>query len=122
MDVRNQPTCAHKAKLLITENNQVCERVLEGQQEWKIGRFSLTSPNVPDIILTNRFVARQQGSIREINGEWFYIESPLSTNRAIHNGTVVPWPLNAIPLKDGDTLRIGNDDNSTCLVFKTTID
>ena len=122
MDVRNQPTCAHKAKLLITENNQVCERVLEGQQEWKIGRFSLTSPNVPDIILTNRFVARQQGSIREINGEWFYIESPLSTNRAIHNGTAVSWPLNAIPLKDGDTLRIGNDDNSVCLVFKTTID
>ena len=122
MDVHNQPTCAHKAKLRMIENNQVFERVLESQQEWKIGRFSLTSPNVPDIILTNRFVARQQGSIREINGEWFYIESPLSTNRAIHNGTVVPWPLNAIPLKDGDTLRIGNDDNSVCLVFKTTID
>lgn len=126
MASHNQPTYAHRAKLLISENNQISERLLEGRQEWKIGRYAPTSPYEPDIILTNRFVARQQGSIREIDGEWFYIESPLSTNSATHNGTIIPRPSKrkpqAVPLKDGDTIRIGSDDNSVCLVFKTAID
>lgn len=126
MNIHNQPAYAHKAKLLIYEKGQVCERVLEGQQEWKIGRYSPTSPTKPDIILTNRLVARYQGSIHEIDGEWFYVESPLSTNSATHNGTTIHRPLNgnllAVLLKDGDTIRIGSDDNSVCLVFKTTMD
>ena len=122
MDVHNQPAFAHKAKLLIIENDQVCERVLEGQQEWKIGRYSPTAPNVPDIILKNRFVARHQGLIREVDGEWVYIESPLSTNRATINGTMITRSSQAVYLKDGDTICVGSDDNSVRLVFKTTIE
>lgn len=123
MDIHNQPAYAHKAKLLIIENDQVCERVLEGQQEWKIGRYAPTSPDSPDIILTSKFVARQQGAIREIDGEWFYFENPLSTNSAMHNGIMIPRPstakMQAVLLEDGDTIRIGNDDSSVSLVFST---
>ena len=81
-------------------------------------------PNSPDVKLTSRFVARQQGSLHEIDGQWFYVENPLSTNSAMHNGIRIPrlaiGNKQAILLKDGDTLRIGNDNNSVCLVFITS--
>ena len=67
----NQPAYAHRAKLVILENDQLCTRVLEGQQEWKIGRYDPDLPNSPDVKLTSRFVARQQGSLHEIDGQWF---------------------------------------------------
>lgn len=120
----NQPAYAHRAKLVILENDQLCTCVLEGQQEWKIGRYDPDLPNSPDVILTSRFVARQQGSLHEIDGQWFYVENPLSTNSAMHNGIRIPRSAignkQAILLKDGDTLRIGNDNNSVCLVFITS--
>lgn len=120
----NQPAYAHRAKLVILENDQLCVRMLEGQQEWKIGRYDPGLPNSPDVTLTSRFVARQQGSLHEIDGQWFYVENPLSTNSAMHNGIRIPRSAigkkQAILLKDGDTLRIGNYDNSVCLVFTTT--
>lgn len=103
---------ASGAKLVILENEciRICE--LDARAEWKIGRFDPSLPNRPDILFDSCIVSREHGWLRNIDGQWYYVDNPKNKNGTFYNSRKIPHSgkKNPVALVDGDILRIDNED------------
>lgn len=112
---------SEQASLIILDESTVRVQYLLAKDKWNIGRLIPGVEPCPEICLSSAFVARNQGCIQRIEGQWFYIENPLVTNAALHNDVIIPRPSkgmkNPILLEDGDVIQIGDDEHSVKLLF-----
>lgn len=115
------------AKLVMLEHEhiRVCE--LDARVEWKIGRFDPNQPNKPNILFSSGIVSREHGWLRNIDGQWYYVDNPRNLNGTFHNGKKIPRTSKQhVLLNNGDILRIDNDDlnhtdsNGVLMLFTTT--
>lgn len=97
--------------LVILENGVIKCFDFTMQSRWTIGRT--TPENRPDISLTSPIAGRKHGEFVFVSGQWFYCDRG-SLNGTFYNGTKIETGLNGrvcpVMLKDGDVLRIDNDD------------
>ena len=97
------------AKLVMLEHEhiRVCE--LDARVEWKIGRFDPNQPNRPNILFSSGIVSREHGWLRNIDGQWYYVDNPRNLNGTFHNGKKIPRTgKQHVLLNNGDILRIDN--------------
>lgn len=103
------------AHLVILEGGQIRCVSLEIRSQWMLGRR--TPDNDPDIPLYSPIVSRQHGMFTNIEGQWYYTDNPQSLNGTFYNGKKIAAPMKGKKkskcLKDGDVLRIDNDNLNT---------
>lgn len=104
-------TFRSSANLIILEDGAVRSIPLEMKNSWVIGR---RNPEInQSIVLESKIVSRQHGCIRNIDGEWYYIELG-SLNGTYYNGEKIrvesKGESDAIKLKNGDVLRIDSEN------------
>ena len=92
------------AKLLIIEDDALRMGSLAGRLYYTIGRGDV------DIPLDSFYVSREQGSLRNVEGYWFYTDNPQNRNQTRYNGDVISRPMKGlrqpISIHSGDVLRI----------------
>ena len=114
METQNYIAQISGASLVILENDKVDVQALDMRSEWRIGRYRPDMPNVPDILLSSVIVSNEHGWIRNIDGQWYYVDNPKNLNGTFHNGVKIPRPISGTkrptPLENGDILRIDNED------------
>lgn len=111
MDTQRYVTTHSGASLVVLENGKLQIRKLDQQPEWSIGRFDPSMTKKPDITLHSQIVSRKHGWIRNVRGQWYFIDNPQNCNGTFHNGIIIPKNYNiakipAVPLESGDVLRI----------------
>ena len=107
----------NEATLVILEDGKIRIQKLDKQLEWRVGRFDTNMPTKPDIPLHSQIVDREHGVIRNIDGQWYYIDNPQNYNRTFYNGSMIPRPKNsmkriAVCLESGDALRIDHKNSN----------
>lgn len=114
MDTQKYIAQTSGASLIILENDQIRICALDTRPEWKIGRYDPDEPNVPDILFESMIVSRTHGWLRNIDGQWFFVDNPENINGTFHNGVKIPRPKRKtktpILLEHGDVLRVDNED------------
>lgn len=130
MQTRRYIPEASGANLVVLENDQIQSCPLDILPEWKVGRHAPGMANEPDVLFSSMIVSREHGWIRNIEGQWYYVDNPENLNGTFHNGRKIPRPLkgmkNPVPLENGDILRIDNDDldhvnkQGVLMLFTTT--
>lgn len=102
------------ASLIVLEDDQIRVLSLDTRPYWAIGRYDPEMPNTPDVLFTSRIVSREHGWIRNLDGQWFFVDNPKNLNGTFHNGIKIPRPKTGtktpILLESGDVLRIDNED------------
>ncbi len=129
MDTQRYVAQASGAVLILLENDQVRVCELDVRPDWLVGRYDPNMPNTPDILFTSPIVSREHGWIRNIEGQWYFVDNPRNLNGTFHNGVKIPRPISGtrqpLPLESGDVLRIDNEDldhvsaNGVLMLFST---
>ena len=94
------------AKLLIVEDDDFREEPLTGRGQFTVGRAGGRA----DIPLNSLYVSHEQGSLRNVEGYWFYTDDPQNRNQTRYNGAVISRPMKRlrqpIAIHSGDVLRV----------------
>lgn len=97
-------------ELIILENKQVFSYLLDTHSTWFLGR-SESDRRSDEISISSGIVSREHGELRNIEGQWFYVDNPRNKNGTFHNGVRIPRPLTGIRqpvfLESGDVLQVG---------------
>ncbi len=114
------------AALIILENKQVFSYLLDARSAWLLGRKE-SERGREEISLLSGIVSREHGELRNVEGQWFYVDNPRNKNGTYHNGVKISRPLTGIRqpvfLEDGDVLQIGGPahrDFGVTILFVTT--
>ena len=93
-----------RQKLLIVEDDTLRVKSLEGCPYYTLGRGDA------DIPLDSFYASREQGSLRNVEGYWFYTDNPKNRNQTRYNGAVISRPMKGlrqpISICSGDVLRV----------------
>lgn len=94
----------NSAKLLIVEDDTLRMESLAGRSCYTLGRGDA------DIPLGSFYASREQGSLRNVEGYWFYTDNPQNRNQTRYNGAVISRPMKGlrqpISIHSGDVLRV----------------
>lgn len=94
------------AKLLIVEDDDLRVEPLTGRGQFTVGRAGGRA----DIPLNSLYVSHEQGSLRNVEGYWFYTDDPQNRNQTRYNGAVISRPMKRlrqpIAIHSGDVLRV----------------
>lgn len=100
--------------LVIMEDMQITNINLDGKEAWTAGRAA--TGNTVDIPLRSVIASRSHGIFKKFGSEWYYIDDPQNKNGTFYNGRKIPRPnpgtKSRVKLRNGDVLRIDNDDLS----------
>lgn len=114
------------AELIVLENKQVFSYSLDAHAAWFLGR-SAADRRENEICLISGIVSREHGQLRNIEGQWFYVDNPGNKNGTFRNGVRIPRPLTGIRqpvfLENGDVLQVGGPAHSVLgvtMLFATT--
>lgn len=97
------------AALIVIERDSVFVYRLDEQEVWSVGRVSKDGRR-PDIAFESHIVSRSHAEFRYIRGRWGYADNPKNTNGTFLNGRKLERSGKPVELRDGDVLRIDNDD------------
>ena len=105
--------------LIVIENGQINTYNLDDKLSWEIGRVS--SNNNPDIKLHVSTVSRRHGKIKNVDGNWFYVDCK-GKNGTVYNGkkisTGMRGRIKPTLLHDGDILIFGGGEEAI-ISYKT---
>lgn len=106
------------ASLVVLEDGKIQIYELDKQPEWRVGRLVPNMSQKPDILFQSQIVSREHGWIRNIEGQWYYIDNPRNCNGTFYNAAMIPRSSNAqkysaVNLESGDLLRIDYKDLNT---------
>ena len=94
----------NSARLLIVEDDILRMEPLADRSCYTLGRGDA------DIPLDSFYASREQGSLRNVEGYWFYTDNPKNRNQTRYNGAVISRPMKGlrqpISIHSGDVLRI----------------
>lgn len=92
------------AQLLIVEDDTLQMESLADRPFYTLGRGDA------DIPLDSFYASREQGSLRNVEGYWFFTDNPQNRNQTRYNGTVISRPMKGlrqpISIRSGDVLRV----------------
>lgn len=113
------------AELIVLENKQVFSYSLDAHAAWFLGR-SAADRRENEICLISGIVSREHGQLRNIEGQWFYVDNPGNKNGTFRNGVRIPRPLTGIRqpvfLENGDILQVrgpAHNDLDVTMLFVT---
>ena len=113
------------AELIVLENKQVFSYSLDAHAAWFLGR-SAADRRENEICLISGIVSREHGQLRNIEGQWFYVDNPGNKNGTFRNGVRIPRPLTGIRqpvfLENGDILQVrgpAHNDLDATMLFVT---
>lgn len=99
--------------LIVIENGKLRTYRLGDRESWVIGRPA--NGNVPDISLDVSTVSRMHGELKNMDGEWFYLDHN-GKNGTVCNGKHIAPARNGknrpIGLNDGDVLIFGGGETA----------
>lgn len=97
------------ATLIVLEQDNIRVFRLDEQESWSVGRNSREEQS-PDISFDSLIVSRSHAVFRYSRGRWGYVDNPRNTNGTFLNGKKLEKTGRLVELKDGDILRIDNED------------
>lgn len=98
------------AKLIIMDGGNLFTFPLDSRTEWPIVRASDITQNAA-IELHSPIVSKYHALLRKVDGIWYYLDNPNSTNGTFYNGIKLSAPngkIAKVRLFEGDLLRIDN--------------
>ena len=100
--------------LVILEDMKITSVAMDTQSTWTMGRAA--NGNSVNIPLHSPIASRRHGMFMQFGEDWYYVDEPQNLNGTYYNGQKIPRPApgtkSRVKLRNGDVLRIDNEDLS----------